>query len=434
MLIYNNHRNVFYRLYDGVVLCQLINTLQPNTIDVDFYRDKTPAERLQIAFFSIKEHLNINGPPASIESIIEGKQDDLLFLYLEKIKLFYCTSYGLNVNPRMYSSTKSLNRSHSLSAADGNRPLRDYRSQTSSPYPPALYANNSCTSLESIKERSSGDRKALRKSRPHSYHELSATLMSSSGARVISVETGSASEPEDDSNVVQASVTASANSDSPAVDNNSATKLLNAGVPKPSGLYKATSTSSLLTTSEQASTNTIGSVTPDQANSSNTKLRDTIEGRKRATPNITPPRHQLPPLPKVPPPPLPAIASATRQLTRKIESTDGGQPSLQALLSLSRSGRHLTAATSDTHMETQAKVENIIRGERELILYPLQRACKFSSHMKQSCYILTLSPIVKIEKKKRIHLEQKYRKVVATAKRKIDHYEQCIDDLSEKVL
>ena len=408
------------------MLCQLINTIQANTIDVDSYRDRTPAERLQIAFFSIKEHLNINGPPASIESIIEGKQDDLLFMYLEKIKLFYCTSYGPSVNPRMYGSTKSLNRSHSLSAADSSRPLRDYRSQTSSPYPPALYTNNSCTSLESIKERSSDDRKANRKPRPHSYHELSTALMSSSGARVISVET--ASEPEDDGNAVQA-VTPSAlvtHSDSRLVDNNSTTKLHNTAV---AGLDETKSTSSLKATSEQASTNGVGSITSDQANTNSTKLRDSIEGRKRATPNATPPRHQLPPLPRVPPPPLPAVASVTRQLVRQMESTDGGQPSLQTILSLSKSRPDFTTATSDTSMETQVKVENIIKKERELILYPLQRACEFTTHMKQLTFFL----LVKLEKKKRISLEQKHRKAVATAKRKIDHYEQCIDDLSEKV-
>ena len=48
-------------------------------------------------------------------------------------------------------------------------------------------------------------------------------------------------------------------------------------------------------------------------------------------------------------------------------------------------------------------------------------------------YVTDISLLVKSEKKKRICLEQKYRKAVAAAKRKIDHYEQCIDDLSERV-
>lgn len=44
-----------------------------------------------------------------------------------------------------------------------------------------------------------------------------------------------------------------------------------------------------------------------------------------------------------------------------------------------------------------------------------------------------LSSLVESEKKRRICLEQKYRKAVRAAKRKIDYYENCIDDLSEKV-
>ena len=363
---------ITYRLYDGVVLCQLINTIKSNTIDVDSYRDKTPAERLQIAFYSIKEHLNINGPQAPIESIIEGKEDDLLFLYLEKIKLFYCTSYGPHITSKMYGSTKSLNRSHSLSAADNKRPMREYRSQTSSPYPPPLYANNSCTNLESIKEQSTSNRK--RKPRPHSYHELStAHLMSSSGARVISVDTGSASEPEDESSTVHGAATVDkshaqvANSNNKALANNSAPQApsshsqLNTVVPKPS------SSTALKGTLDQVKVNGV---------SNDAKLRDSVEGRKHVTPNVTPPRHQLPPLPKAPPPPPPAIASVKRQITKQIDSTDG-QSSLQAFLSLSQSRRDLTAAACETCMETQAKVENIIKKERELILYPLQRACKF---------------------------------------------------------
>lgn len=363
-------------MYDGVVLCQLINTIKNNTIDVESYRDKSPVERLQIAFYSIKEHLNINGPQAPIENIIEGKEDDLLFLYLEKIKLFYCTSYGPNITPILYGSTKSLNRSHSLSAADNKRPMREYRSQTSSPYPPPLYANNSCTNLESIKEWSSSNRK--RKPRPHSYHELStAHLMSSSGARVISVDTGSASEPEDESSTAHGATTVDksqvANGNNKALENNSAPKApssyskLNTVVPKPSGLNKPSSSTAFKGTSDQVKANSV---------SSDAKLRDGVEGRKHVTPNVTPPRHQLPPLPKAPPPPPPAIASVKRQITKQIDSTDG-QSSLQAFLSLSQSRRDLTVAACDTCIETQAKVESIIKKERESILYPLHRACKF---------------------------------------------------------
>ena len=359
-----------YRLYDGIVLCQLINTIKSNTIDVDSYRDKTPAERLQIAFFSIKEHLNINGPPATIESIVEGKEDDMLFLYLEKIKLFYCTSYGPDITPKMYGSTKSLNWSHSLSAADNKRPMREYRSQTSSPYPPPLYSNNSCTNLESIKEGSTTNKKGHRKPRPHSYHELStAHLMSSSGARVISVDTGSASEPEDESSIVQGAMTVTSSNNKTSTSKEPLDySQLNTVVPKPSGLNKTSSTAPPL------------KGTPDQVKANNvsndTKPWDSVEGRKHATPNVTPPRHQLPPFPKAPPPPPPAIASVKRQITKQIESTDG-QSSLQAFLSLSHSRRDLTAAACDTCIDTQAKVEDIIKKERELILYPLQRACKF---------------------------------------------------------
>ena len=363
-----------YRLYDGIVLCQLINTIKSNTIDVDYYRDKTPAERLKIAFFSIKEHLNINGPQATIESIIGGKEDDLLFLYLEKIKLFYCTSYGPNITPIMYGSTKSLNRSHSLSAADNKRPMREYRSQTSSPYPPTLYANNSCTNLESIKEKSTTNNKK-RKPRPHSYHELStAHLMSSSGARVISVDSGSASEPEDEISTANKSHAHVANSNNKAVENNSAPKAplnysqFNAVIPKPSGLNKPSSSTVLKGTSDQVKASSV---------SNGSKPQDSVEGRKHTTPNVTPTRHQLPPLPKAPPPPPPAISSVKRQITKQIDSTDG-QSSLQAFLSLSQSRRDLTTvAACETCIETQAKVENIIKKERELILYPLQRACKF---------------------------------------------------------
>ena len=360
----------YFRLYDGVVLCQLINTIKSNAIDVDSYRDKTPAERLQIAFYSIKEHLNINGPQAPIESIIEGKEDDLLFLYLEKIKLFYCTSYGPNIMPKLYGSTKSLNRSHSLSAADNKRPMREYRSQTSSPYPPPLYANNSCTNLESIKEKSTSNKK--RKPRPHSYHELStAHLTSSSGARVISVDTGSASEPEDESSTAHGAATVDksraqvANGNNIALENNPAPKApssysqLNTVVPN-----KCSSSTALKSTSDQVKVDGV---------SNDAKLQDSVEGRKHVTPNVTPPRHQLPPLPKAPPPPPPTITSVKRQITKQIDSTDG-QSSLQAFLSLSQSRRDL--ASCETCIEIQAKVENIIKKERELILYPLQRACK----------------------------------------------------------
>ena len=371
--------NSLYRLYDGTVLCQLINTIKSNTIDVDSYRDKTPEERLQIAFYSIKEHLNINGPPAPAESITEGREDDLLFLYLQKIKLFYCTIYGPNVKPKMYGSTKSLNKTHSLIATDNTQTLREYRSQTSSPY---LFANNSCTNLESIEEQRTTKRKARR---PHSYHELStAHLMSSSGARVISVETESASEEE---SMLDGTSTASdrlhtqvANGNN---DNNPASRVtsqVNNGIAKTSAETKVLSSVALplKAPSDYMKFN---------STSIEIKPRDGAEGRKHATPNMTPPRHQLPPLPKAPPPlPPPNAANIRRQLATQMQSTDG-QKTLQTFSSHSRRDLTTTAAC-ETCVETQVKVENIIKKEKEQILYPLQQARKFS--LQCSCYNIQL--------------------------------------------
>ena len=349
---------------------------------MDYYRDKTPEERLQIAFHSIKEHLNINGPPAPVESIIEGRQDDLLFLYLEKIKLFYCTSYDPNINRKMHSSTKSLNRSHSLSSADNKRPLREYRSQTSSPYPPP-FANSSCTNLESIKEKSTTKRKTHR---PHSYHELSTThLMSSSGARVVSVEMGSASEPEDDNILNGAATTAYVqvvNSNNEASQNNPACKVTSNYSQINSAVTKASSGTTKMSSSASSPLKApLDHLKSNDASNEN-KSQDSVDGRKHATPNVTPTRHQLPPLPKAPPPPPPNVASVKRQITAQMESTDG-QTSLQTFLSLSQSRRNLenamTNAACETCLETRATVESIIKKERELILYPLQRACKFST-------------------------------------------------------
>lgn len=357
---------------------------------MDYYQNKTPAERLQIAFSSIKEHLNINGPQASIKNIIEGREDDLLFLYLEKIKLFYCTSYGPSINSKIYGSTKSLNRSHSLNAADNKFPVREYRSQTPSPYPP-LYANNSCTNLESIEETTAPtNRKMRRNPRPHSYHELSTThLMSSSGARVIAVETGSTSEPEDDDvngdlldrtapDKPHAQV---ANGNNRALQNSLTSKMssnysqLNNVVP---GLKNNITLSAAL---PQKSA-------PDQVKSSTasndgTKSQDSVEERKYSGRVMSPTRHQLPPLPKAAPPPPPVVASVKRQIATQMESTDTHK-SLQTFLSLSQSRRDLE------NMKTQAKVENIIKQERELALRPLQRARKFSFCVQQ---IYTTSPI-----------------------------------------
>ena len=371
-----------YRLYDGTVLCQLINTIKSNTIDADSYRDKTPEERLQIAFYSIKEHLNINGPPAPVENIIEGREDNLLFQYLQKIKLFYCTSYGPHAMPKMYGSTKSLNRSHSLNTVDNAHTLREYRSQTSSPY---LFANNSCTNLESIKERRSIKRKAHR---PHSYHELStAHLMSSSGARVISVDTADSASEHEEENTLDEAATATDKSHAQVANDCSenkstfrVTSQVPNGIAKPSA--QTTASSVALPVKAPSDHNMKFNNT-----SIETKSQDGVEGRKQATPNMTPPRHQLPPLPKAAPPPLPPnAASVKRQLTTQMQSTDGqkslqstdGQKSLQTFLTLSNSRRDLTTAACETCVETQAKVENIIKKERELILYPLQRACKFS--------------------------------------------------------
>jgi len=357
---------------------------------VDYYRDKTPAERLQIAFFSIKEHLNINGPPASIENIIEGKEDDLLFLYLEKIKLFYCTSYGPSMNPNIYGSTKSLNRSHSLNAADNKHTIREYRSQTSSPYPP-LYANNSYTNLESINETTTttAKRKIHRNPRPHSYHELSTThLMSSSGARVIAVETGSASELEEDDDVDSDTLDRTAADKTHAQVANASNKVSqNSPASKMSSNYSQLNNVALQssdlknkTTSPAASPQKSA---PDQVKSSSasndgTKSQDSSEERKHSGRVVTPTRHQLPPLPKVAPPPPPVVASVKRQIATQMESTDT-QNSLQTFLSLSQSRKNMaTAVACETCTETQAKVENIIKQERELVIRPLQRACKFS--------------------------------------------------------
>lgn len=375
---------LFYRLYDGYVLCQLINTIKSNAIDADDYRDKTPAERLQIAFFAIKEHLNINGPPAPIESIIEGKEDDLLFLYLEKIKLFYCTSYGPTINTKMYGSTKSLGRSHSLNAADNKRPTREYRSQTSSPYPPPLYANNSCTNLQSIKETSSDRKVHGRNPRPHSYHELStaAHLMSSSGARVISVETGSASEHEDES-IVQDGAdewhTQVANGNNKVLQNNSLASKTN------NSQLKNVVTKTSTVTKAPTLTGSPHKRPTDQNHVLNSgESQDSLERKKCSssiTPTVTLTRHQRPPLPKAPPPPPPTVASVKRQVVTQMESTDG-QSSLQTFLSLSQSKRDLeniaTAVSCETCLETQIKMENVIKKERELILYPLQKACKLT--------------------------------------------------------
>ena len=398
------------------MLCQLINTMKSNTIDVDYYRDRTPAERLQIAFFSIKEHLNINGPPAPVESIIEGREDDLLFLYLEKIKLFYCTSYAPAIHPKLYGSTKSLNRSLSLNAADNKCPLKEYRSQTPSPYPSPLYGNSSCTSLESIKEKSTSNKKMMyRNRRPHSYHELSTVshLMSSSGARVISVETGSASEAEDESNIQDTSVrgdkchpqVANSNDISSPSKISSNYSQLNNVVPKTATFNKSPlSTSPLHSPSDQngipsnsVSTLPSNSVPTLPTNNvptlpsnnvlSDIKAHDNVEVKKHSgrttgvTPTVIPTRHQRPPLPKAPPPPLPPSAgSVKRQIATQMTSTDG-QSSLQTFLSLSQSKRDLeniaTGAACEVCMETKAKIENVMKKERELTLYPLQRACKF---------------------------------------------------------
>ena len=338
---------------------------------MDSYRNKMPEERLHIVFHSIKEHLNINGPPAPVENIIEGRGDDLLFMYLQKIKLFYCTSYGPQAKPKMYSSTKSLNRSHSLSTVDNTHVAREYRSQTSSPH---LFANNNCTNLESIKERRTTKRKAHR---PHSYHELStAHLMSSSGARVISVDTDSASEHEEENTLDGAATTADKSHTQVANDHSDnkstfkVTSQVHNGIAKPS----AQTTASSVTLPVKAPSDHI---MKSNNTSIKTKSQDDVEGRKQATPNMTPPRHQLPPLPKAAPPPLPPnVASVKRQLATQMQSTDG-QKSLQTFLSLSNSRRDLTTTACETCVETQAKVENIIKKERELILYPLQRACKF---------------------------------------------------------
>lgn len=319
---------------------------------MDDYRDKTPEERLQIAFFSIKEHLNINGPPAPIESIIEGREDDLLFLYLEKIKLFYCTSYGPTINPKThYGSTKSLNRSHSLNAADNKRPTgREYRSQTSSPYPGPLYANNSCTNLESIMENST-NRMMHRNPRPHSYHELSTGhVMSSSGARVVAVETESASELEENDVDIES----------------------NNIIPTTSDL-KNKNPSSIASSFRGPSDQVKSSDASDS-----TKSQDGTEARKISsgvTPTVIPKRHKLPPFPKsAPPPPPPVAANIRRQIAAQMESTDEGHSSLRTFLSLSKMNLK-TAIPCEACIETQAKFENIIKKERELFLHPLQKAC-----------------------------------------------------------
>jgi len=384
-----------FRLYDGTVLCQLINTIKSNTIDIDYYRDRPPAEKLKIAFYSMKEYLNINGPPAHIESIIDGNEDDLLFTYLQKIQLFYCTSYsapsssssGSRSSNRKYGgSNKSLNRSHSLNTADKKHPL-EYRTQTSSPFP-TLHSNSSCTNLESIKENKVME-KAL-KQRPHSYHELSTMhLTSSSGARVIAVESGSSSEAEDDHDQVESGIPDDVTS---KYDGNAATQS-NPTSKVPSKLSLSSSCpsapiASILKNSADNPTNSdIASVESSDNVSEDTKSRvsvDSLEGRRQptgsvdgrkqsanVTPVVTPSRHQVPPLPNKAPPPLPP--GTKRSLMAAMESPDS-QTSLQSYLNQVKKEN---VEPCGVCIETKSEVKRVIKQDRELVLGAMKKARKF---------------------------------------------------------
>ena len=363
----------------------------------------------------MKEYLNINGPPAQIESIIEGNEDDMLFTYLQKIKLFYCTSYaapsstsGSSQSPsRKYGSTMSLNRSHSLNTADKKHPL-EYRTQTSSPFP-TLHTNSSCTNLESIKENKVMEK--VLKQRPHSYHELSTVhLTSSSGARVIAVESGSSSEAEDDQvesgipdDLTSNTETATNKDRNFATQNNPTSKMpsnfsLSSSCPSaPIASILKHSAVAASDTSNPASSD-IASVESSSNASEDTRSRvsvgsldgrgqsegsmdgrrqstGSVDGRKQSanvTPVVTPSRHQVPPLPNKAPPPLPS--GVKRQLMGAMESTDS-QSSLQSYLNQVKKEN---TEPCEICMETKSEVKNLLRQDRELVVGPLKKARKFS--------------------------------------------------------
>ena len=347
----------------------------------------------------MKEHLNINGPPAHIESIIEGNEDDLLFTYLQKIQLFYCTSYtapssssnsGSAKSPskKYGGSAKSLNRSHSLNTADKKHPL-EYRTQTSSPYP-TLYTNSSCTNLESITENKVMEK--VLKQRPHSYHELSTVhLTSSSGARVIAVESGSSSEAEFEDDQVESGTPHEVASNNEIVANNDGNTAArsNPTSKAPSNFSQSSSCPSApiasILKNSVATTDTLNPASSDIASvesssnaSEDTKSResvDSLDGRKQSanvTPAVIPSRHQVPPLPNKAPPPLPP--GTKRSLMGAMESTDS-QTSLQSYLNQVQKEN---AEPCEVCVDTKREMKNVLKQDRKLVIGAMKKACKFS--------------------------------------------------------
>ena len=367
----------------------------------------------------MKEHLNINGPPAHIESIIEGNEDDLLFTYLQKIQLFYCTSYtapssssnsgsAKSPNRKYGGSTKSLNRSHSLNTADKKHPL-EYRTQTSSPYP-TLHTNSSCTNLESITENKVMEK--VLKQRPHSYHELSTVhLTSSSGARVIAVESGSSSEAEFEDNQVESGIpdNVASNSEIFANSDGNVAARSNPRSKVPSNLSLSSScpaapiasilkNSAATTDISNPASSDIASVESSSNASEDTKSRESVgsldgrrqsfgsmdhrrqstgsaDGRKHSanvTPVVTPSRHQVPPLPNKAPPPLPP--GTKRSLMEAMESTDS-QTSLQSYLNQVKKEN---AEPCEVCIETKNEAKSILKQDRELVIGAMKKARKFS--------------------------------------------------------
>jgi len=404
------YNGLWYRLYDGTVLCQLINTIKSNTINIDNYRDRSPAEKLEIAFYSMKECLNINGPTAHIDNIVAGNEDDLLFTYLQKIKLFYCTSFTAPTSSttsgttqslnRKYSSTNSLNRSHSLNAADKKHPL-EYRTQTSSPCPyPTLYSNSSCTNLESINENKV--MRKVKKQRPHSYHELSMVhLTSSSGARVIAVESGSSSEGEDEqvengipddmaattsNNVTQSTATSkipsnlSLSSSCPSAPITSILKHPQAAASDTSNPTCSDITS--MESSSNAPEDTRSRVSEGSLDSRRHSIgsmdekrqsAETVGDRKQSanvTPAVTPSRHQVPPLPNKAPPPLPP--GTRRSLMGALESPDS-HSSLQSYLNQVKKEND---EPCEAYLEIKSEIKSQMRQDIQLVVGFMKKTSK----------------------------------------------------------